>query len=91
VIALGEMMKRSGATARQIDHWTRSGWIRAADTAHGKGNHRRWPEDEIAVAVIMRRLLATGLPGTVASRVARGELEIGPGILVFVNDHPSVT
>jgi len=78
-------MTATGATARQIDHWTRSGYLLADNANCGVGYRRTWPDTELIVARLMFRLTQSGLSPEVAHTVARGESEIGPGIFVFIN------
>lgn len=79
-------MRATGATARQVDHWTRGGRLRSdSPESLGAGNRRSWPDEEVAVCRLLVRLTAAGLAIDRAELVARGEYEIGPGILVFIN------
>lgn len=82
---LAQMIEFSGATRRQIDHWTRLGYLRTDLAAEGQGTRRVWSDGEDVVARVLLRLTAAGVNADVAERVARGEIEIGPGVFVFVN------
>lgn len=77
----------AGLTYRQIDHWTAKGYLRTeGESRPGTGRARRWKRGEAYVAELMARLVAVGLAVPVAERVARGEREIGPGVLVVIGD-----
>lgn len=79
-------MRATGATARQVDHWTRGGRLRSdSPESVGAGHKRSWPDEEVAVCRLLVRLTSAGLGIEQAERVARGEYEIGPGVLVFIN------
>lgn len=74
-----------GLTYRQLDHWTRRGWLRASNADCGSGYERHWPESELQVAETMYRLLAAGLTVQAAHDVARGGTELAPGVRVLVD------
>lgn len=83
-------MRATGATARQVDHWTRGGRLRSdSPESVGAGHRRSWPDEEVGVCRLLVRLTSAGLGIEQAERVARGEYEIGPGVLVFVNPDDS--
>lgn len=89
-ITLDEVLKR-GVTYRQMDHWARRGWLRPAHTG-GTGNARVWPQAELHIANLMRRLCAAGLKPDKAARAARDCVEgdrllvtIGPGLVLAVD------
>jgi hypothetical protein len=77
-------MTRVGPSYRQVDHWTRVGYLRAEGT--GSGHSRRWAPGERDIAELMYRAVAAGLPPKVAHDVARagGDCELGPGVRVVV-------
>jgi hypothetical protein len=81
----------AGLTYRQLDHWTRSGRLRAVDGLGGVGQKRRWPLAELQVARAMAALVEAGLTVSAAERVARGEYEIAPGVFVLLASLPSGT
>jgi hypothetical protein len=79
---------QAGVTARMLDHWTRAELLVADDPAPGSGNHRSWPESEIAVAGRIVRLRRIGLALETAADVARlgwGEHTVAPGITIVVS------
>lgn len=77
-----------GLTYRQLDYWTRQGYLRPVNPDPGSGVQRRWPEEELVVARLMRRLIAAGLKVEAAHRVARagGKAELSPGVWAEVTD-----
>ena len=80
---LADLMS-AGMTYRQLDHWTRRGYLRADEPTPGSGHRRTWPPREVEVARTMARLVAAGMSPRQASEVARGESRIGPGVYVVV-------
>lgn len=71
-------------TYRQLDFWCSKGWLRP-DQRGGSGYARTFSGDEARVARTMARLVAAGLKPDAAHRVARGEQELAPGIVVLVD------
>ncbi len=82
-------MTRVGPSYRQIDHWTRRGYLRA-EGGTGQGHTRRWPARERDVAAMMYRLVTARIPPEVAHEIARagGDHELAPGIRVVVAPAP---
>ncbi len=80
-----EEMTRTGPSYRQIDCWTRRGYL-LAEGKGGQGHTRRWPEEERVIAAMMFRLVAAQIPPKVAHTIARsgGDHEVAPGIRVVV-------
>ncbi len=78
-------MTRVGPSYRQIDHWTRKGYLQAYGGG-GQGHVRRWPRGERDVAAMMHRLVTAGFSPEIAHTVARngGDHELAPGIRVVV-------
>jgi DNA-binding transcriptional MerR regulator len=76
-----EAMKRSGATYRQLDYWTRQGLLRPVGGA-GSGFAREWPAREVDVARRMVELVDAGFPPKWAEMVSRLE----PGAHVSIGD-----
>jgi hypothetical protein len=90
---LGDLLA-AGLTHRQVGTWTEQGYlvpIPRAESA-GSGVPRRWPRTELAVARIMARCVAAGLSVPQAHHVARagGRAELGPGVIVLVDDDPTI-
>ncbi len=80
-----EDMTRVGPSYRQIDHWTRKGWLHA-DGGGSQGRPRRWPRRERDIAAMMHRMVAVGIPPELAHDVARagGDHEVAPGVWIAV-------
>ncbi|TDD93648.1 MerR family transcriptional regulator [Actinomadura rubrisoli] len=82
-----------GLTYRQLDLWTRSGYLHALQAGPGSGHARRYSRDEVEVAALMVRLHAAGLNVQTAHHAAR-ELAAGrpavlaPGIEITVAEPP---
>lgn len=79
-----EVCNQTGATYRQLDHWCRRGYLRPAGEGLGQGRPRTWPAEEVRVVAVMVRLVAAGLAPPVAAQVARGRVDIAPGVRVEV-------
>lgn len=77
-----------GVTYRQLDFWTRRGWVVASPRPPGatSGTPRSWPEGELRVAAVMARLVAAGLAPHAAHRAARGGGILAPGGRVSVEE-----
>lgn len=79
-------------TYRQLDHWTRLGYLRPmqenrkGNPGVGSGYDRDYPASEVAAARVMGQLLAAGLTPAAAARVARGEHDLAPGVHVTITD-----
>jgi hypothetical protein len=66
-----DAMLATGATARQLDHWTTRGYLRAREANPGSGHDREWLAGEDDVAARMLRLTVAGLRLDVAAELAR--------------------
>jgi DNA-binding transcriptional MerR regulator len=66
-----------GLTYRQLDHWSRVGYLRPEGNGRGSGSRRRWPAVEQRVARLMGRLTAAGMQADVAAVHAREAIELG--------------
>jgi DNA-binding transcriptional MerR regulator len=88
-LTLDQVLKR-GLTYRKLDHWARRGWLRPIHTG-GTGNNRVWPQNELQIADLMRRLTRAGLTPEAAAEAARAHHEgrplvlIGPGIVLAID------
>jgi DNA-binding transcriptional MerR regulator len=67
-----------GITYRQLDHWSRMGWIRAdkrpprrPDREAGSGHPRSYPQAEVRIADLIGQLSRAGIVTSVAGRLAR--------------------
>jgi hypothetical protein len=67
-----EMVTCAGITYRQLDNWTRQGWLRSDERPKPKtGYPRSYPESELDVAFRMGQLTKAGLIASTAAKVAR--------------------
>jgi len=80
--------KRSGITYRQLDYWTRKGWLRASrgTAMPGSGHQRAYTEHEAQVATRMGRLVHDGVSPERAAHLARvmatrGQVRLGGFVL----------
>ena len=90
-ISAAAVAQRVGATARQVDHWTRRGYLQPENLHPGIGQPLRYPHSEVAVAALMVRLVQGGVQPGKAHPLARALLAaptamLGPG-LVLVDIH----
>lgn len=73
--AMGEPLA-IGLTYRQLDYWTRRGYLKAEDPTPGSGHSRTWLEDEQVIAARMLRLISCGFTVEAAARIARDETDL---------------
>ena len=73
-----------GVTYRQLDHWTRAGYLHDDRTRPGSGHHRTWSDTELQVAERMGRLVRAGLTLHAAHKAARGQTDLGYGVTVTI-------
>lgn len=87
-----ELQERAGITYRQLDYWTRTGYLRTSTKAEpGTGNARFYPASEVPVAALAHRLLGEGLSPAAASRIARELVETGTSSVAGIRlDLPEV-
>ena len=83
-----EACRLTGATYRELDYWTKCGYVSpsATDSNPGSGNRRLWAPEDVRRVRLMVRAVRSGLAPAVAAQVADGEREIGPGVLVSIED-----
>ncbi len=79
----------TGMTLRQSHHWQTRGWLRPTNPDCGTGRTLEFTADEARTAGRMVRLVAAGLTPAAAHRVARGQHELAPGIVVHI-DQPDL-
>jgi hypothetical protein len=70
-------MLKLGITARQVDYWTRQGYLRSTEPLPGSGHRRRWPLAEQSIARFMVVLIRSGIKVEVAAEAARQAVESG--------------
>lgn len=76
---------RVGLSYRQLDHWTRRGYLIAENPDCGSGRDRTYAESEIAIAARMKELVDRGYTVAAAARVARKEaIDLSPVLLTAV-------
>ena len=79
-----QVAERAGVTVRQVDHWSRKGYLQPAPRPRETSGHpRRFDEQEARIARLMGRLTSAGLSPGAASRVVRGQ-DLAPGVIVTV-------
>ncbi|GAA3172745.1 MerR family transcriptional regulator [Nonomuraea roseoviolacea] len=87
-LTLQEVLDR-GLTPRTLNYWIDRGLLRPSTWGHGI--RRDWPQTELQVADLMRRLVAAGLTADVAALVARAHLggrpliKLAPGIVIAID------
>lgn len=80
----GELIKATGVTGRQLDHWSRRGYIDA--TLPGSGHHRQWSDEQVRRVRNLVRLTNAGVELEVAAAVAsqleegQTEVDLGGGV-----------
>jgi DNA-binding transcriptional MerR regulator len=86
-----QLADHAGLTYRQVDHWTRRGYLKPYREADGSGSQREFLISEAEVARWMARLDAAGFKLEAAATLARqirddGQTQIllGDGILLTV-------
>lgn len=84
---------RTGATYRQLDLWTRSGYVASSQPptprsgkTEGSGVPRTWSQGEVDVIAAMVPLVAAGVLPEAAARAARAGGWLGPGVRVLVGE-----
>jgi DNA-binding transcriptional MerR regulator len=78
-----------GITYRQLDYWTRRGFLEADSATPGSGRYRSYSQIEVLVATLMVRLIEAGFTVEAAHSIARDiaagrPAMLGPGIEVVV-------
>lgn len=75
-------------TYRQLDHWTRAGYLTACPRIHEhSGIPREYPRTEAVVARLMRHLVDAGINPQMASKYARELLEHGTTRIAGITVH----
>lgn len=65
------MIATTGITYRQLDYWTRRGYLRPDNAGCGSGRQRRWSAAEQRICTLIIRLCRAGLDLGRAAEVAR--------------------
>lgn len=66
-----DLMAATGATYRQVDYWTRVGYLRPPEPTPGSGAQRAYPPAEVRVAALMVALVNAGVEVGAAALAAR--------------------
>lgn len=80
-----EVLERTGITYRQLDYWTRSGWVHPIG-GRGSGHNRAWPLSEVDAIGRMVRLVDAGLLPSRAAMPAH----LDPGSVVIMSSGVAV-
>ncbi|MDP4501027.1 MerR family transcriptional regulator [Nonomuraea turcica] len=78
-----------GLTLRQLEHWVARDLLRPITFGHGVP--RQWPQEELRVADLMRRLVTAGFTAEAAARAARAHLAgrplvpLVPGVVLAID------
>jgi len=76
-----------GLTYRRLDHWTRQGWLQPTRFSR----NREWPQRELRIADLMRRLTDAGLTPEAAAQAARAHedgralVRLAPGVVLAID------
>ncbi len=77
MITSSGLMKQTGLTFRQVDHWCRQGYLKPLNReVESQGFRREFPSSELRVALMMRDLMACGFSVAAAAKLARGDKEL---------------
>jgi DNA-binding transcriptional MerR regulator len=71
-----DVLRQAGITYRQLDHWSRIGYLKPSNPDCGSGRRRDFPMAEVTVARRMALLVNAGLTLKTAHRVARGDEDV---------------
>jgi DNA-binding transcriptional MerR regulator len=74
--------REAGITYRQLDYWTRRGYLEAERPGQGSGRDRLYNRSEIAIAKMAEAFRRAGLRLDVAFRTAR-ELQDRPVVRIM--------
>ena len=70
-----DLLTQTGMTMRQLDHWTRRGYLHPVNPAPGQGTPLVWPGKEVRIAVLVVRLARAGFTVPAAAHLARTVVE----------------
>lgn len=90
-------MRDSALTYRQLDLWTRKGFLRPANgPTPGSGHPRQWSDHELQIAEIISRLRLAGIELDTAVGIARRanfvdpyEVTLAPGVHLRLDPVPA--
>lgn len=84
-----DIITAASLSYRQLDHWTRCGYIKTRTNKKGSGHPRDYSDAEMAVAVRMARLVNRGFTPKAAAQIARvtpGRVHLGQGVWLEVKE-----
>lgn len=70
-VGSGELCRAANITYRQLDHWTRRGWVNALPRVGGIGHAREYPPIEVRVCLLMSAMVHDGYNAAHAAQIAR--------------------
>lgn len=73
-VALADM-QATGATYRQLDYWSRCGFIQQGRPAPGSGQQRRWTYRDLLVVTLMLAMIEAGIGPRLAARYANSAID----------------
>ena len=76
-ISSTDLATRAGLSYRQLDYWTRVGYLTPINPDQGCGTVRYYPRSEVPAATLIGRLVSAGLTPQVARLHARELLDTG--------------
>jgi hypothetical protein len=100
-VKTADVLAVSGVTYRQLDYWARAGYLRPVNERSGSGVHRDWPDLEVAITVLMSRLIEAGMTVPAASVIARDAVGamwagtedvmsvLAPGVVLIITEEAS--
>jgi DNA-binding transcriptional MerR regulator len=77
-----QLMRQSGLTYRQLDYYCAMGYLAPAEDEPGSGHPRRYSEDQVRIAVLIKKLLDAGFTVSAAATLAREHVETGRPLVV---------
>jgi hypothetical protein len=86
-------LRDAGITYRQLDLWTRRGWVIPSREGEGEGpGYRRiWSEPERRIVRVMARLVRAGIGPAAAAGIAREAVKQGRRVVAVVKVSADVT
>jgi hypothetical protein len=78
--------RKIGVSYRQLDWWTRKGYINEMPEKPGSGYARRYTPEEEAVAILMGQLVACGFKPSAAAELARLAIDSDADLIELGND-----
>jgi hypothetical protein len=77
MISTAEMCKRTGATYRRVDYWTRQGVVCPTIDCAGSGSRRKWAERQVRIVHMVSDLSNLGATEPVLKAAVRS-IELWP-------------